>query len=164
MGINFNADEILEIAERIERNGRRFYTKAAANTTEEEARKLLLELASMEQEHEKTFTELRSHLTNDERETKDYDPYDEKSRYLEAMADGKVFDYTKDPSEMLSGTENISDVLGKAIGLEKDSIVFYLGIKEMVTERLGSARVADIIKEEMRHITVLSKYLMAQKS
>lgn len=166
MGINFNADEILEIAENIERNGGNFYRKAALNMKEnEDAQKMLLELAKMEQQHEEFFSEMRKSMINDdERQQIYYDPDDENSLYLQAMADGLVFDHKKDPSAMLKGDETVSDVLSVAIGLEKDSVVFYLGIKEAVPATFGKDRVDQIIKEEMGHITVLSKYLMAQKT
>jgi len=55
----------------------------------------------------------------------------------------------------------MEDILQKAIGMEKDSIVFYLGIKELVPERLGKGRIDAIIREEMNHITSLSKRLAA---
>jgi len=44
-----------------------------------------------------------------------------------------------------------------AIGLEKDSIVFYLGMKDAVPERLGRSRIDDIIREEMSHVYLLSR-------
>jgi rubrerythrin len=79
------------------------------------------------------------------------------------MADGHVFDVRKDSSERLTGKETMEDILNTAIGLEKDSIVFYLGIKEIVPKRLSRQRIDDIIKEEMGHIAVLSKELAALK-
>jgi len=164
MGITFNAEEILGIAEQIERNGAKFYRKAAESAENEEHRKLLLGLADMEVGHEKTFYEMKQGLTPAERESKDYDPQHQAAAYLRAIADGNVFDYRKDPSEMLTGDETISDVLSTAIGLQKDSVVFYMGIKEMVPERLGKERIADIIKEEMSHITLLSRQLAALKT
>lgn len=45
----------------------------------------------------------------------------------------------------------------------KDSIVFYLGMKEMVPENFGKAKIDAIIKEEMTHIKLLSKELVALK-
>jgi len=51
----------------------------------------------------------------------------------------------------------VEDILQMAIGLEKDSIVFYLGMKEMVPERLGRGKIDGIIKEEMRHVNDLSR-------
>lgn len=46
-----------------------------------------------------------------------------------------------------------------AIGLEKDSIVFYLGMKEAVPQRSGRDKIEGIIKEEMRHMATLSREL-----
>jgi rubrerythrin len=48
-----------------------------------------------------------------------------------------------------------------AMDMEKDSIVFYLGMKEMVPERLGKDRIDGIIKEEMGHLALLGKELAA---
>ena len=54
------------------------------------------------------------------------------------------------------------EILKSAIEAEKDSIVFYLGMKEAVAEDLGKDRIDVIIKEEMGHIQVLSKELVVQ--
>jgi rubrerythrin len=50
-----------------------------------------------------------------------------------------------------------------AIGLEKDSIVFYVGLKESVSPRAGKDKVQAIIKEEIGHIAILSQKLEALK-
>ena len=52
------------------------------------------------------------------------------------------------------------EILKSAIEAEKDSIVFYLGMKEAVPENLGKGRIETIIKEEMGHIRLLSKELV----
>ena len=59
MGIEFNADEIFEIAEQIERNGAGFYRRAAEAVEDSQKRRILLDLASREDEHEKTFAAMR---------------------------------------------------------------------------------------------------------
>ena len=159
MSIHFNADEIFEMAEQIERNGAKFYRKVAEGTEDEGTKQFLLELAEMEDDHERTFAAMRSELSAEERTAPTFDPEGEAAMYLQAMADGYVFDVHDDPTELLTGEEAIADVLRTAIGLEKDSIVFYLGIKEMVPERLGKDRINHIIKEEMSHITTLSNQL-----
>jgi rubrerythrin len=51
MGIRFSADEILSIAETIERNGVGFYQTAAKMVSAEESRRLLLDLADREKAH-----------------------------------------------------------------------------------------------------------------
>lgn len=159
MSIHFNADEIFEMAEQIERNGARFYRKVAEGSEDPGTRELLLGLAAMEDEHERTFAAMRAALSAEERTSTVFDPEGEAGMYLQAMADGYVFDMRADPTELLTGEEAIADVLRTAIGLEKDSIVFYLGIKEMVPERLGKDKISVIIKEEMGHITTLSNQL-----
>ena len=53
------------------------------------------------------------------------------------------------------------DILKAAIEAEKDSIVFYLGMKESIPEAFGRQKMDAIIKEEMEHIRILSKELVA---
>lgn len=159
MSIQFNADEIFEIAEQIERNGAKFYRRGADILTEPENRRLLLDLAAMEDEHERVFAAMRTDVTASEREPVVFDPDDQGALYLRAMADGHVFDVKVDPSERLKGKETMDAVFEMAIGLEKDSILFYLGMKEIVPERLGRHRVDAIIREEMGHVALLSSKL-----
>jgi len=163
MTIPFSADEVLQIAEQIERNGSRFYRRASQGFTDPRARELLLDLAIMEDEHEKVFAGMRADLSPQEREPTVPDPYGEAVLYLRGMADGALFDVKADPSERLTGKETMEDILRTAIGLEKDSIVFYLGIKEVIPERLSKQRIDDIIKAEMGHIAALSKGLASLK-
>ena len=157
--IVFNADEIFEMAEQIERNGAKFYRKAAESIAD--ARDLLLRLAAMEDEHERTFAAMRSELSEDEKTPLTFDPDNEAALYLQAMADGNVF--KSDPSESLSGNESILDILKTAIGLEKDSIIFYTSMKDVVPKTAGKEKVDAIIKEEIGHVVDLTKQLIASK-
>jgi len=151
----FNADEILEMAQEIERNGADFYRKAANIVSDQSSQKTLAELAEMEDEHEQTFVGMRNELTVKEREPVSFDPDNELSLYLRAMADKNVFDTTVKPDALLAG-KSMDEILRTAIGMEKDSIVFYLGLRELVPERLGKGRLDDIIAEEYSHITILT--------
>ncbi|MCK4816396.1 rubrerythrin, partial [bacterium] len=74
MGYEFNADEIFEIAEQIERNGAMFYRQMAENISDVLIRNLLLDLATMEDEHEKVFISMRADLSDKEREPTVFDP------------------------------------------------------------------------------------------
>jgi len=161
MSIDFNADEVFEMAEQIERNGAKFYRKAADKTSDAATKQELLDLAEMEDQHEKTFAAMRSELSGPEMAVTVFDPEGDAGRYLRAMADGHVFDLS-DPSEKLAGDESREDVLHMAIGLEQDSIVFYLGMKDMVAGSLGKDRIDGIIKEEMYHVVTLAKLLAGE--
>ena len=157
MSIDFNADEVFEIAEQIERNGAKFYRTVAEEVMDKHHKQLLINLAEMEDEHEITFKSLRSKLSIDEKTQTTFDPEGESERYLKSLADTRIF-YEKDIN-----TTSIKEILKSAITAEKDSIVFYLGMKDVVPQHLGKQKLDDIIKEEMGHISLLSKELMELK-
>jgi len=159
MTIRYNADEVFEMAEQIERNGAKFYRRAAALASVGRARQMLLELAGMEDDHEKTFATMRADLSEQERKPMIFDPDNELALYLRAMADRRVFDVSADPSQRLTGQETVEQVLHMAIGLEKDSIIFYLGMRELVPERFGQRRLDEIIQQEYSHISTLTAKL-----
>lgn len=157
MSYDFNANDVFEMAEQIERNGAVFYRKAADDIKDPDAKKFLADLASMEDSHEKTFSAMRKNLTEAEKTSTVFDPGGEAASYLKALADTRIF------FEKEIDTKSLHAILKAAILAEKDSIVFYLGMKDLVPERLGQSRLDGIIKEEMSHINLLSRRLIATK-
>jgi rubrerythrin len=121
MSYDFNADDVLEIAD------------------------------------EETFKAMRAELSAKEKESTVFDPDGEAAMYLRALADTRVF------FEKEIDVTSMRAILKSAITAEKDSIVFYLGIKEAVDESLGQGRIDHIIKEEMGHIKLLSGKLVQYK-
>jgi rubrerythrin len=65
--------------------------------------------------------------------------------------------------EKPTDSSSMKEILKEAIIAEKDSIVFYLGMKEFVPEKLGKDKIEQIIKEEMGHIKLLSNHLTSLK-
>jgi rubrerythrin len=157
MSYDFSADDVLEIAEQLERNGGKFYRTAAESTSDPANKEFLLELAAMEDQHEETFKAMRAELSEKEKESTVFDPEGEAALYLRALADTRVF-YEKEID-----VSSMKAILKSAITAEKDSIVFYLGMKEAVAESLGRGRLDHIIKEEMGHIKLLSSKLVQYK-
>ncbi|MEJ2038084.1 MAG: ferritin family protein [Desulfosarcinaceae bacterium] len=157
MMYDFNADDIFEIAEQMERNGAKFYRTAAAAVSDDSAKAFLEKLAAMEDDHEKMFSRMRAQLSEAEKTSTLWDPEGESVRYLRALADTRVF------FEKEIDTSSMKAILKDAITAEKDSIVFYLGMRDAVPENLGRSRLDDVIKEEMGHIRLLSKELTALK-
>jgi len=158
MALGFNANEVLQMAEQIERNGARFYRKAAESCGECELQERLRQLADMEDGHEKTFVEMRASLTGAETESTTFDPEGEAAQYLMAMADANVFDPDVDLCEAVPGMSP-KELLEVAIDLEKESIVFYLGLRELVSGKAGKDKMEGILKEEMSHIALLRGYI-----
>ena len=157
MSYSFNADDVFEMAEQIERNGALFYRQAAKDVADPDAKHFLLDLAAMEDDHEKTFAAMRKKLSETEKTATVFDPEGEAAKYLKALADTRVF------FEKEVDTTSMQAILKEAILAEKDSIVFYLGMKDLVPEELGQSLLDPIIKEEMSHINLLSRRLIATK-
>lgn len=153
MKLYFNADEIFEMAEEIERQGARFYEKAASVFKEPQVKRMLSDLAAMEVGHEKTFSGMRSKILSDT--YKGYDPDELAASYIRAFTEGKVFDPRNNAADLITEKSALADVLKMAIEAEKNSIVFYSGIKKVVPEALGKDSLDDIITEEMKHIVML---------
>jgi rubrerythrin len=152
MSAKFNVGEILEMAAQIETKGAKFYRKAAQHNVA--CRELLLQIASQEDLHFKIFADMRQTLISNEKSG--YDPYGETDLYVKAMVDGFAFEINKDPAEALTGRETLRDILKIAIQMEKDSIVFYLGLNPMVPPAFGKEKLDVVIKEEMTHISWLN--------
>lgn len=159
MSILFNPDDIYALAVGIEQNGAKFYFRAAEYAFSPPVRELFKGLAILEQSHERTFTKMREELSEEDQSPSTFDPEGQSGAYLKALADGRIFDVKSDPLKKLTGKESVNDIVSMAIGMEKDSIIFYLGMRELVPEGPGQNKIDAIIKEEMRHITVLSKEL-----
>lgn len=156
MSYDFNADEIFSMAEQMERNGAKFYRDAAETAADPTNKEMLIGLSKMEEAHEKIFKSMRADLSSAEKASMVFDPEGEAALYLRALVDSRVF-FEKDID-----VNSLVDILKSAIEAEKDTIVFYLGMKEAVPKNLGRDRIEAIIKEEMGHIQMLSKELVAQ--
>lgn len=157
---NFNADAIFEMAEQIERNGAKFYHTAARRVLSPSIKEMLMRLAGMEEEHEKTFADFRKELAKPERSPAFSQLDTDVQKYLNALSDTRIFPKDKKPDLKITGDHTEADILEEiyrsAIRAEKDSIVFYAGLRELVPVTFGKSKIDSIIKEEMQHITTLS--------
>jgi rubrerythrin len=157
MSFVFNADEIFEMALKIEQNGEKFYRDSAAKIADPEAIRLLLKLADMEVEHQRIFSGMKTALSAAEKKAMTFDPNNEAGLYLASLANTKVF-FEKDID-----TSALEGIFKAALAAEKDSIAFYLGMKDLVPAGGGREKVEEIIQEEMRHIRILGERLTALK-
>ncbi len=149
--MSFCLEEVFEMACQIERDGAAFYRRAADEVESDEARELFTKLAQWEKHHEKVFRDLAAGIPEEKR-SEYVDPDGEASAYIDAMVEGTIFQ-PRSPSEWVPSSP--AGVFQTAIGKEKDSIVFYLGMKEAVPS--GADEVDRIIAEEMRHVRILSR-------
>jgi rubrerythrin len=161
MSMRFNADEIFAMAVQIERNGQAFYQKAADIQADDASRAYFMNLVDMEKEHVAMFQSMREQFS-DSGET--IDPYDEAGHYLATMADNYHVEGSPTVTAELTGSESREEILRLAIGLEKDAVLFYLGMKDVVPENLGRDKVDLIIEEEKQHLVTLTAELKKLKA
>lgn len=157
MSIRFSAAEMLQVAEQIEHNGVKFYRVASEQVTEAEARALLRELSGWEENHAALFAAMRTELNATEQAETVYDPLDEMMLYLRTFADGVV--YTDDPVTLFGDAPELRNILNIALDRERDSIIFYFGMRHYVPEALGLDKLDHVILEEYSHVNMIEKQI-----
>jgi rubrerythrin len=158
MVITYTADEIFEMAEETERNAAEFYNEAAERCSNDDTKKLLLDMSATENEHLKTFQNMREKLSAEEG-LSIFDPLGRSTMFLQAMADARSWEGKISPMQDLSGNETAKDIIEIALEAEKEMVVFYVGLKDMVYFKAGKDKVEEIIIEELSHISALLKKL-----
>lgn len=156
MSYYLNVDEVYQVGVEIEKNGRAFYQAAAAATADPAVRALCEGLAEWETRHVELFEKLRRELPPESREGGAFDPADEEGQYLRAAADDHVFRKGTDIAALVAKCHTPRALLDLAIQFEKDSVVYYTAMKQLmpVCEACGS--VDALIAEELRHIGMLT--------
>lgn len=154
MAVMVTGGELIDVAVGIEKSGATFYEYMLNTTHDLRAQVMFKYLAEMEREHVTVFQKLRS-------ASSDYDSpissSEEYAVYLDALVKSAVFSGEMAARKMAEKVTKESDAVDIAIRAEKDSILFYTAIKELV--RRTDAEVIDrIAQEERAHLTQLSEF------
>jgi len=143
--------EVYQLAIRIEENGMKFYSQFSKKTKNKKIKDLFSALAYAEVEHKKSFEKMLSEI--EKYEPKEVYP-EEYFSYLRAYADGLIFDFDQLKKQQ-NKLKTISQILDFAIQREKDSILYYQEIKNMVSEQQHT-ELEKIINEERKHLLDLT--------
>lgn len=153
MAIFFPGSELIEIALGIEKNGLAFYQSLANRTQNQEAKVIYDYLAGEEEKHITIFQEMQKTVG-------EYQPPEnyagEYMVYLKALVDSHVFSNAKEAQEKADSALNEIATLDMGIEAEKDSILFYAELQNLVREA-DCQIVYNIINEEKTHLRQLSK-------
>jgi rubrerythrin len=151
------ADDVFAMAIRIKENGRRLYTGAAEGSEDPVQKRLFEDLAALEDDQIRVFKSLRARFAEhvpDEEEA--WDPEGLARSYLEAAADTHVFTQEA-ATERLKEVKTAPQALEMAIQFEKDSVHFFLGMKEILPDAKGKDDLDGLITEEMDRIARLAQ-------
>jgi rubrerythrin len=161
MPITFNPDEVFEMAVEIERRASVFYRKAAENSHDANSIEMFLRLSEMEKGHEQTFADMKRSLSAEDREPSSFDPDGEAAYYLRALVASHAYEGKAGRIVEFTGYEQPELVYKTALDAEKQSINFYVGLKEFVPSPAAKEKIQEIIREEMAHLVSLTKAINA---
>ena len=153
MSIVFSGNELLEIAIAIERRGMTFYDIMAKSADNEVARAVFEGLVDMERQHISIFEDM---LGETDLSPAAETPHQEYSGYVQALIDGAVFTDDMITSEMATQADSDIKAIELAISGEKDSILFYYEMRDLVPKKVVPV-VERVIAEEKSHLQQLSE-------
>lgn len=153
MSIAFSGGELIDIAIGIEKQGIVFYDVMARSTEQKQARDLFTYLADAERNHAKTF---QSMLAETEKYKPAEDQLHEYSDYLQALVNNAVFTDEKATSELATHVDSEIEALDIGISAEKDSILFYYYMKEILPIT-ATPVLEKILSEEKSHVIQLNE-------
>ena len=152
MGVLFSASELIDIAIGIERSGAVFYDSLARSARNEIAKGIYEHLAREERRHLETFQRMLASLTDSPSSDTYTEEYD---HYLKALVDSAVFTDDQAAREMAQKVSSDAEAIQIALGAEKDSILFYSNLRDLVF-RTDREVIHSIIEEEMSHVRQLT--------
>jgi rubrerythrin len=152
----FTAAEALEMAMEIEKNGEVFYNAAAKKSDDAEVAALFEDLAAQEQIHYKVFQKMLDGVgTAPALPAGEYDQY---QAYMLAALDNALFAGEDKALALAEKATERETALRAALGFEKDTMLFFYDLREMVSETDKEA-VSRIIGEERKHVRRLAALL-----
>ena len=152
----FNAGEVFEVAIRIEKNGIAFYERAQQAIDDPDVKALFSALAEDGQKHKKQFEDFKAGLPQELKAPTVQDPDNQLDQYIEVLADNHVFSSDRSLEDELATVKTVSDALDMAMRFEKDSVIFYLSMKEATCEGRAFELIDALIKEKQHHVQRLS--------
>ena len=157
MSIIFSGSELLEVAVGIEENGAAFYQTLAEKTENKSARTIYEHLAAEEVKHQNAFQTMLEAVGN-------YQPpegyAEEYQLYLKSLVDSSVFSDVAHAQQVAARVSSQAEALDIGIRAEKDSILFYTEMKNLV-KSADHQIILNIIDQERDHLNQLSRLKQA---
>ena len=149
----FAGSEIVELGIQIEKNGRDFYNALVEQLKNQKAKETFKYLAGEEEKHIAVFQNILDSVHK-------YEPPEsypgEYFAYMNALARDYVFTQKDKGREIAKSIKGDKEAINLGIGFEKDSIIFYVGMKKVVPE-YDHKIVDKLITQEQDHLRQLSE-------
>ncbi len=147
----FAGSEIVEMGIQIEKNGKDFYETLVNQSKNEKSKDIFHFLAEQEEQHIKTFEKILKAIHQ-------YEPPEsypgEYFAYMKALASEHVFTRKDKGKEIAKTAKTDKEAVDLGIKFEKESILFYEGMKKVVPENQIKP-VDALIAQENNHLLKL---------
>lgn len=151
MGNIFAGSEIVELGVQIEKNGKDFYNTLTGQSKSLKAKEIFKYLAGEEEKHIKVFQSILDSVQR-------YEPPEsypgEYFAYMNALAGEYIFTQRDKGKKIAQKIKSDKEAVDLGIGFEKDSIIFYEGMKKVVPE-YDLKIVDELIIQEQNHLRQL---------
>ena len=153
----FSANELLDMAIKLEKNGEAVYRNAISKVVQPELIAMMEWMADEEVKHANFFSKLKLEL-----ETNRANPFmEEMSRELfDDLLGDKNFSLKEVDFSLI---ENSEDLIAVFIEFEKDSVIFYKVLEPFVEDPAARQQLKEIIEEENCHIQSLQEFIDRQE-
>jgi len=153
MGNMFAGSEVVEIGIQIEKNGKEFYDAVSLSSKDTKAKEVFKFLSQEEERHIAVFKKMQESVEQ-------YEPAEsypgEYFAYMNALAGNHIFTQKDKGREIARTIKNEKEAVELGIGFEKDSIIFYEGMKRLVPDY--DAKIIDeLIGQEKAHLVKLTE-------
>jgi len=148
---HFSACEIVEMAIRIEKNGREFYLTLAESAANMDIADVFKYLAAAEDKHIGVFRGMFKSVC--EYVPKEVYP-EEYFAHMNALAAQYIFTQENMGKKFAENIKDYHDGINSAITFEKDSILFYKEMRQIVPAK-DRELIAELISEEKKHLAKL---------
>ncbi len=148
----FSANQMIDIAIQTEQAGRVFFEAAVEHAEDAQVKSLCQWLADEEQTHERVFYHMGQQLPP-ETEPKEWPA--ERAEFIDALL-GSRFMPSLEQAQALVQDMSAQDILDFALNFEKDTIIFFYEMRDMVPVSAVD-KVNETIAEEKAHVSRILK-------
>ena len=149
--------DVFEMAQQLEKHGAQFYRQAAEMMQDAEAAKLFRNLANLETEHEMVFGALEEQALAAPSPKKPSDPM---ALQIKLAYHGLLQKLRQDLVERFRDKNAQQEILREAIAFEKDTIVFFLQLKQAVATAPEADKIDLLVREELGHLFALNSHMI----
>ncbi len=152
----FTAEEVLDMAIRIERNGERIYRQAIEKAANPTMASLLGWMAEEERQHAEFFSDLKQRLGTSQ-------PNPVADAFSHEILDKLLGNQSFSLEEVDFGKiEDVQELIGVFIEFEEDTVLFYQMLESFLQNDEAKQELSRVVAEENQHIRKLKDYQVSR--